>query len=88
MHRPIRDPDRRSRVRRRIAKSCVIHLGALGSFDAILREFDAGGARVKVAARGVALTGRVELEIRSGEREPFWVVWQIGQQVGLRTAPV
>lgn len=77
-------PERRARVRRRIATPCTLDLGASGRVDGMLRELDDGGARVKVGARNLVLSGTVHLQTRTGVRGAFSVVWQVGQQIGLR----
>lgn len=77
-------PERRARIRRRIAKRCILHLGAAGSIEGMLRELDAGGARVKITPRNMTLAGKLHLETSSDDHGTFSVVWQIGQQVGLQ----
>lgn len=78
-------PDRRNRSRQRIASACDVHICATGeTYDAILRSLDLGGARVKLNARNIILTGRIQLRTKTEDHGVFQVVWQRGQEVGLQ----
>lgn len=78
--------ERRPGQRKRIASPCVIDLGPMkGKADGILRELDEDGARIKLSARNLTLSGRVSISTNMADAGIFIVVWQTGQLVGLKS---
>lgn len=77
--------DNRRRERPRIAVTGqIIHGPMRESHGVVVRNMHEGGAKVRLTpGRGVTISGPVVLKLTAGERD-CTVVWQEGDEVGLR----
>ena len=80
--------DHRRRERPRIAVTArIIHGPMREAHAVVVRNMHEGGAKVRLTeARGVTVSGPVVLKLTTGERD-CTVVWQRGDEVGLRFSP-
>ena len=79
------EADRRSAERERRVLRCRITYGLWGEVvDAVIRDLHGDGARLRLSSRSV-VSGRLRLEIQpSGSVHVAEVVWQRGDEVGVR----
>ena len=79
------EADRRSAGRERCVLRCRITHGLWGEVvEAVIRDLHGDGARLRLSSRS-AVSGRLKLEIQpSGSVHVAEVVWQRGDEVGVR----